>query len=145
MKLNNRNFNIIFVITIRIIFIVLIFKTYNNYITYRKIIDNSKIIKYEVIKTEIHSGGRATSYSLTINYLSNKYSLNITSRVYKNIQNKIYPDLYYVESKDKVISNWQMKLSKRLFILFIICLVISFIPSLKLNKYMGKFQNHRGL
>lgn len=118
---------------IRVIFLILIYTSYQNFHVYDKVIKANNSIKYEIINTEKHSGGRGSYFSISVKYLDKEYNLNITSNTYKSILSKKFPALYYVENKDKVISDWQRTVSKRLFILFIICFSSSLIPISKIS------------
>jgi len=68
---------------------------------------------------------------MIILYDDKLYNINLTHNEYQKIENSIPPDLFYSETTEKVFSEWEIKMTLRISLIFLIGFLITFIPAFK--------------
>lgn len=104
-----------------------------NYLEYKAVIEKDEPVKYVVEKIFHKSSGRGRTYHMNVIFEGRSYSTDITSRIAGNIENNIFPDVYYVKSRDMLINNWYVTRSLRFVIVSFIVVVICIVPWGKIN------------
>ncbi|WP_143709219.1 hypothetical protein [[Flexibacter] sp. ATCC 35208] len=66
------------------------------------------------------------------------YRVEITERIADSIAMNNYPKMYYVSSKDKLITAWHVMFSFRIVLLSAAAVLICCLPFRKLSKMMRK-------
>jgi hypothetical protein len=74
-------------------------------------------VNYIQVQTKVHNG-RGAYYVMIANYNDHHYSVDITSSTYASIKEGILPELYYSSKFDTLFSQWKIKRTFRLFLLF---------------------------
>lgn len=88
-----------------------------NYCVYRLDVKKSKLLEYEFVRKD-EKNGRGRYYTMQLIYEHRSYSVSITEHEYDEIDDGIYPSLYYSEKKGTIFSEWEMNSSWRVFLLF---------------------------
>ncbi|SEW47101.1 hypothetical protein SAMN05428988_6603 [Chitinophaga sp. YR573] len=79
--------------------------TGRNHLEYKTVIEKDKPVKYVVEKTFYKSSGRGRTYHMNVVFEGRSYITDITERIADNIENNIFPDVYYVKRKDMLINS----------------------------------------
>jgi hypothetical protein len=119
---------------IGLIFFTIFLINSRNYLVYKSVVEKDKPVEYTVVKT-YYKSGRGRSYYMDVTFQSKKYKLWITEKTANNIEEKIYPDVYYVKRDDSLITNWNIT---RSFRILIAAFIFVFVWMLPFNKIIGK-------
>ncbi|UYQ95480.1 hypothetical protein MKQ68_10250 [Chitinophaga horti] len=116
-----------------------------NYIQFRKTIATTEPVQYSVQERKTHIG-RGRSYDLLVNFNNRIYYVASNSAIHYGIDDGIYPKLYYVPARDKVISSWSVEFNKRIALIgfgFSIVLPLLFRQQMGLTR-RGKLNARAG-
>ncbi len=127
-----KNYNIAKLI-LGVIFFSISIIHFINYNNYRRSLKKREPISYSYVDRKINTGGRGESYEMTITYDKKKYKINLTSKEYYEINDEMFPILYYSKGNNLVFSEWEMKRAYRIFLVFIIMFLITIIPFSRLR------------
>ena len=105
-----------------VIFCFIALYSLHNYIVYKAAITQSIPIEYTFTGKE-KRGGRGSYYVMNVVYKNESYTVGITGRDYVQIDDKQFPDLFYSDTNGIVCSEWDMRASLRVFVLFSIGLI----------------------
>lgn len=97
-----------------------------NYFTYRSIVAHEQPAKYSVVEKKIRKGN-GRSYDLIVRLNGQQYTVAIDEEMYYDIDNEDFPTMYYIKSRDKLITHWHVTFSLRILLIFggffVICLM----------------------
>lgn len=122
-----------------LVYLIIFLISGSNYLEYKTVIETDKPVEYTVVKT-YYTSGRGRSYHMDATFQNRAYRLDITQRIADNIEENIYPDLYYVKTKDKLITNWHITRSRRILIFSFSFLILCMIP---FGKIIEKVKNNK--
>lgn len=100
---------------------------------YKAAITQSSPIEYTFTGKE-KRGGRGSYYIMNVVYKHESYTVGITGRDYVQIDDKQFPNLFYSDTSGIVCSEWDMRVSLRVFVLF----AIGFIAAVAGMIWFGK-------
>lgn len=95
---------------------------------YKNSINPNAQIIYSFVSKKIKIGGRGDYYQMKIKYKENEHLIDLTSREFELIDSKSYPILYESKNTGKLFSNWVMRRTLRIIIIFSSLSIIAIFP-----------------
>lgn len=124
-----KNFQILKIV-FRILFLSIATISLWFYLDYKQAIDTQFSIEYKFIEKKANKGGRGTHYEMKVYYANKYYNISLTKQEYTNIDNNQFPTLYFSEKNKDIFSNWELRLTLRITLLFFGLFLISWFPLL---------------
>ncbi len=124
----------------RIVFLSICIYQIIAYLEYRRVIANDIPVHYTYVDKEIKRGGRGNPYQMAVVYNGRKFTVNITSGIYVQIDENKLPSLYYSPRRDVVFSLWEKKRAMRIALLFMAAALVTMIP---FHKFLKKRANQK--
>lgn len=110
----------------RVLFAIISIISLMGYIIYKPALKQQPIT-YQIID-KVKQGGRGKYYVLSVSYKQTVYKVDITRKMYNEIDRGKFPALYYSQTYNKIVSEWTIEVFMRVFVLFLILALITFIP-----------------
>lgn len=120
-----------------VLFFIFAVRGWYHYVIYSDAIKNSRPIAYYFSWKE-KRGGRGSYYVINVLYEDDNYTARVTSKEYYNIDDGVFPELYYSEKNGSVFSEWDKTSSFRVFIMFSIGFVGAVIGTIIYKRKLGR-------
>jgi hypothetical protein len=100
-----------------LLFFIFAVRGWYHYVIYSDAIKKSRPIAYQFSGKE-KRGGRGSYYVINVFYENDTYTVRVTSKEYYNIDDGVFPELYYSKKNGSVFSELDKTSSFRVFIMF---------------------------
>ena len=120
MKKQNLYLSFIFMI----VFIIINAYSVNKYFIYTKVLNDNENVNYSYLNKTVHSGGKGKYYTMQVDFDNQVYDVSLTSQQFSDVENGNYPKLFLTEDNE-LITNWDLTIVKRFFIISTIGFLIS--------------------
>lgn len=107
-----------------IVFIIINAYSVNKYFIYTKVLNDNENVNYSYLNKTDHSGGKGKYYTMEVDFDNQVYDVSLTSQQFSDVENGNYPKLFLTEDNE-LITNWDLTIVKRFFIISTIGFLIS--------------------
>lgn len=128
--------NKLFFLISKLICLVGLFYIFYYLYIYEDFKDDKNLVKYAVINSIKHSGGKGDHYSMDILYNNEPYNTSLTSKEYYDLQKEKFPNVYFY--KNELLTNWVYEQHKRHIYVLLALLILVSISNRYYNKQLQK-------
>jgi hypothetical protein len=106
----------------------------DRYIHYDRIIESEPPVAYSFVDKLIKARARGDYYQMRVMFERKQFTVDIAGKVYRAIDQNIFPDLYYSRDRGVVFSIWEKVRAGRLAVLFFALALVVMYPCVRVRR-----------